>query len=283
MPLDNLLDYFIHCLYMDVISRLNLNETPFRISPDPRFLFLSDQVREAIAKCEYMTRNRIGPLYIYGPIGSGKTSILRRLHETLREDPAYRVSALIAANIKTSNAFLRIIMEEFGVKTSRAYDRSLRNFEEFLIEQYEAGIVPILLIDEAQNMSRDTLRLIHYLLNFETTKAKLLQIVLVGQEELAARILRYRELASRMFPIAINAMSPDELQRMIEFRWMVAGGTTPPLSPDAFEALFAFTKGLPRDAVKLCDEALRHIVANDHDVISSTDIEVAATSLNLTR
>lgn len=86
-----------------------------------------------------------------------------------------------------------------------------------------------------------------------------------------------------MFPIAINAMSPDELQRMIEFRWMVAGGTTPPLSPDAYEALFAFTKGLPRDAVKLCDEALRHIVANDHDVISSADVEVTASSLNLTR
>lgn len=270
-------------VYMDVLTHHGLNESPFRISPDPRFLYLSDQVREAMAKCEYMTHNRIGPLYIYGPIGSGKTSILRRLHETLRDDPRYNVSMLISANIKTSNAFLRIIMEEFGVKTERAYDQSLRNFNQFLIDQYQAERVPILLIDEAQNMARDTLRLIHYLLNFETSKAKLLQIVLVGQEELAERILRYRELASRMFPIAINAMSPDELRKMIEFRWMVAGGTNVPFDSDAFGVIFELSRGLPRDAIKLCDEALRHMVAKNTAVISGSDIEIIARSLNLVR
>ena len=269
--------------YMDVLSPFGLNEAPFRISPDPRFLFLSDQVREAMAKCEYMTRNRVGPLYIYGPIGSGKTSLLRRLHETLSAEAEYRVSMLISANIKTSNAFLRIIMEQFAVKTERAYDRSLHNFEVFLLEQFKEGVVPVLLIDEAQNMTRDTLRLIHYLLNFETTKSKLLQIVLVGQEELAAKIMRYRELASRMFPIAMNAMSPDELRRMIEFRWMVAGGGTLPFSPEAFSAIFERSKGLPRDAVKLCDEALRYLLASQHAVISSADVETIAASLNLTR
>jgi general secretion pathway protein A len=229
-----------------------------------------------------MARNRVGPLYIYGPIGSGKTTILRRLYETLRDDPLYNVSMLISPNIKTSNAFLRIVMEEFGVKTERAYDRSLRSFEQFLVQQYEAGKVPLLLIDEAQNMTRDTLRLIHYLLNFETTKAKLLQIVLVGQEDLATKIMRYRELASRMFPIAMNAMSPDELGKMIEFRLMVAGATAVPFSPDAYGTIFEYSKGLPRDAVRLCDEALRHMVATGQTVISSDDIHVVAKELNLT-
>src|SRR5713226_5036202 len=114
---------------MDILEHFDLNESPFRLGPDPRFLYFSDQVKEALAKCEYMARERIGPIYIYGPIGSGKTSILRRLYELLRQEPHNRVSYLIAPNIKTSNAFLRMVMEGFETKTERAYDQSLKNFE----------------------------------------------------------------------------------------------------------------------------------------------------------
>src|SRR5690349_11607148 len=193
---------------MDILSYFRLNEQPFRIGPDPRYLYFSDQVKEAIAKCEYMARERIGPIYIYGPIGSGKTSILRRLRDLLTQDTKNQVAYLISPNIKTSNAFIRMISESFEVKTERAFPQSLKNFEVFLTDAYQAGTVPVLLIDEAQNLNRDTLRLLHYLLNFETATTKLLQVVLVGQEELAVKISKYRELASRMFPIAMSAMSP---------------------------------------------------------------------------
>ena len=113
--------------------------------------------------------------------------------------------------------------ETFEVKTERSYDQSLRNLEQFLISQYQAGIIPVLLVDESQNLSRDSLKLVHYLLNFETATTKLLQIVLAGQEELAAKVLRYQELASRMFPITMNAMSIGELEEMIAFRWRWSG------------------------------------------------------------
>ena len=98
-------------------------------------------------------------------------------------------------------------MDTFDVATDRAYDRSLKHFEAFLIEQYQQNKVPTLFVDEAQNMTRDILKLIHYLLNFETSEVKLLQIVLTGQEELAEKVKRYHELRSRMIPIAINSMS----------------------------------------------------------------------------
>ena len=91
-----------------------------------------------------------------------------------------------------------------------------------ILEYFSLKEVPFLLVDEAQNLNRECLKLIHYLLNFETATVKLLQVILVGQEELAAKILRFPELASRMFPIAMNAMSVDELKKMISFRWMVA-------------------------------------------------------------
>src|SRR5437762_13513391 len=208
-----------------ILKYFGLNEHPFISTPDPRFLYFSSQVKEALAKCEFMARDRIGPIYMYGPIGSGKTSLVRRLQEKLSQDKKYNVKLLISPNLKSSNAFLRLILETFDVKTERAYTASLANFEKFLVQQYQDGIVPVLLIDEAQYMTRDTLKLIHYLLNFETNTTKLLQFVLVGQEELGTKIIKYRELASRMFPIAMKSMSPDDLRDMITFRLTVAGHT----------------------------------------------------------
>ena len=209
---------------MSTVEYFGLNEQPFRIGPDPRYLFYSGQVKEAIAKCEYMARDRVGPIYMYGPIGSGKTSTLGRRTERLGTDQRYTVAYVIAPNVRRPNTFLKIVMDAFDVPTVRSYDANLKTFEAFLVEKYRAGTVPVLLLDEAQNANRDALPLIHYLLDFETATLKLLQIVLAGQQELAAKILRYQELASRMFPIAINAMSERDLEEMVRFRWLVAGG-----------------------------------------------------------
>src|SRR5437588_10406471 len=195
-----------------------------------------------------MARDRIGPIYMYGPIGSGKTSLVRRLQEKLSQDERYNVKLLISPNLKSSNAFLRLILETFDVKTERSYTASLNNFETFLIQHYKDGKVPVLLIDEAQYMTRDTLKLIHYLLNFETNTTKLLQIVLVGQEELGTKIIHYRELASRMFPIAMNAMALHDLRDMITFRLTVAGYEGVLFeegeNEEAYKTLYTYTKGL---------------------------------------
>src|SRR5918912_2035142 len=144
---------------MDVVDYFRLDEEPFKLSPSPRFLYLNAQVKQATAKVEYMTRHRTAPLYMYGAIGSGKTSILRRLYEALSEDDTYTLRLIIAPNIKTANSFLRAIMDAFGVSTDRAYERSLKRFEAFLIEQYQAGKVATLFVDETQNMTRDILKL----------------------------------------------------------------------------------------------------------------------------
>src|SRR2546421_8493114 len=266
---------------MDLLAYFHLDEEPFRLSPNPRFLYLNDQVKEATAKVEFMTKHRTAPLYMYGAIGSGKTSILRRLYESLSEDETYTLRSLIAPNIKTANSFLRAIMDAFGVPTDRAYERSLKRFEEFLIEQYKEGKVPTLFVDEAQNMTRDILKLIHYLLNFETSDVKLLQIVLTGQEELSDKIKRYRELASRMIPIAINSMSPIDHEAMLRFRWSIASGNRSdlPITQEAFTQIFAYSKGLPRDAIKLSDEILRHLYLRQLKIADSEHVDHAAKQL----
>ena len=268
-----------------IIHYFGLKEHPFMSSPDPRFLYFSSQVKEALAKCEFMARDRIGPIYMYGPIGSGKTSLVRRLQEKLSLDERYNVKLLITPNLKSSNAFLRMILETFDVKTERAYTASLSNFEKFLIQQYQDGIVPILLIDEAQYMTRDTLKLIHYLLNFETNTTKLLQFVLVGQEELGSKIIQYRELASRMFPIAMNAMSLDDLKDMIKFRLNVAGLTGSMFeegeTEEAYKTLYTYTKGLPRDAIKVCFELLIDLAATGKKKATTKQVEEIAKAQNL--
>src|SRR4051794_7442611 len=268
---------------MTVLEYFGLNEQPFRIGPDPRYLFYSAQVKEAIAKCEYMARDRVVPIYMYGPIGSGKTSILRRLNERLGADKQYNVAYVITPNVRRANTFLKVMMDAFDLESVRAYDANLKIFETYLVEQYKKGVTPILLLDEAQNTNRDALKLIHYLLNFETATTKLLQIVLAGQEELATKILRYRELASRMFPIAINAMSSQDLAEMIRFRWMVSGGKELPFADGdgVYQTLFAYTKGLPRDAIKVCDEILRELLASERKQATAADIEAISQQLNL--
>ncbi len=266
-----------------IIQYFGFNEHPFSTSPDPRFLYFSSQVKEGLAKCEFMARDRVGPIYMYGPIGSGKTSLLKRLREKLSLDARYNVKLLISPNLKSSNAFLRLILETFDVKTERSYTASLSNFEQFLVQQFQDGKVPVLLIDEAQYMNRDTLKLIHYLLNFETNKTKLLQIVLVGQEELGTKIIKYRELASRMFPIAMNAMSLDDLRDMITFRLTIAGhsGSLFEDETQAYKTLYAYTKGLPRDAIKVCFELLIDLIAQGKKQATTKQVEEIAKGQNL--
>ena len=266
-----------------IIKYFALNEHPFIPGPDPRYLYFSSQVKEAMAKCEFMARDRIGPIYMYGPVGSGKTSLVRTLHEKFSQDKRYNVKLLISPNLKSSNAFLRLILETFDVKTERSYIASLKNFEDFLLAQLQEQKIPVLLIDEAENFNRDALRLIHYLLNFETSKAKLLQLVLVGQEELGTKIMQYRELASRMFPIAMNAMSLDDLKEMIQFRLGVAGykGALFVDPEEAYKMLYAYTKGLPRDAIKVCFELFVELVAQGKKQGTAKQVEEIAKGQNL--
>src|SRR6266516_119226 len=114
-----------------IIHYFGFNEHPFISTPDPRFLYFSSQVKESLAKCEFMARDRIGPIYMYGPIGSGKTSLVKRLQEKLSQDKRYIVKLLISPNLKSSNAFLCLILETFDVKTERSYTASLSNFEQY--------------------------------------------------------------------------------------------------------------------------------------------------------
>jgi general secretion pathway protein A len=267
---------------MEVYEYFGYNEDPFKVTPDQRFLYMSEQVKEAIGKCEYMASKRVGPIYMYGPMGMGKTTILRRLNELLGDDDRYNVLTMVAPNVKQQNSVLRFIMDEWKVKTERSYMQSLKNFQDFLIEQNTNGKVPVLLVDEAQNFSKGVLDLIHYLLNFETADFKLLQIILIGQEELGVKILKYKQLASRMFPISMRPMALNEMREMVQFRLLVAGAKEPIFEEDeCYKILHEYTQGLPRDAIRVCSQILVKLLTLEQKHASPEIVRQIAEENNL--
>ena len=282
-----------------IIPYFNVLEHPFRGGPDFRFLYTTDQVKEAIAKCILLTVERVNPVYMYGPFGTGKSTIIRRLYALLMRDQRF----IILHDRVSGNSLLRDILDAFGIRPARSYDLSLKRFQRYLIgelmdeeyksekesqeERFDPNKIPILLLDEGQYMQKDALRLLHSLLNFETPSFKRLQIVVAGQEELAKNILAMGELASRMKGIGIYHMSAPELEKMLKYRWVVAGGKEEELPfPDdrsLYEVLFEFTKGLPRDVIKVADDALRYLMANNKKVITADEITAILQENNLSK
>lgn len=253
-----------------------LAELPFRITPDPRFLWYSDQHQEAKQKIIYHIHQSAGPIYLLADIGTGKTTLARRIVEELSSDTTKKVVYAIAPKIPTTNAFLRFIMDEFEVKTDRAYTKSLKNFELFLTEQFMNGVSPVLLIDEAQNMTRDMLLLIQHLFNFSTNTEFLVQIVLFAQPELQPKFDRLQSLKNRMSIARLKPFDLEGTRGMMGFRWTVAGGKEFPFSDEAVQEVYRITKGVPRLIVKLANEALLKTAVSGNQVVSREAVIAAA-------
>jgi general secretion pathway protein A len=264
------------------LEYFQLKEFPFHTSPDSRFLYLANSVNETLQKCLYMVTHRVGPVYATGPIGTGKTTLSKRLQEQLEQQPdQYLIASLIIPPKLSVNALLRMIMDEFGVKTERSYDGCLKNFARWLVEEHQAQLKPVVILDEAQNLTPLHLKLLHFLLNYETSQEKLVQIILFGQVELTSKIERFPELKSRMYPAALSAFDRNDTASLIEFRWFVAGGKVLPFSSEVVDEIFRVTLGLPREIVKLCDLSLLSAFMKKRDSVLIEDITSAATELHL--
>ncbi len=253
-------------MYLDFYG---LREGPFRQTPNPRFLYLGAGHREALAQLEYGLRERCGFLMLIGEVGSGKTTLLRTLLERL--EPTFE-TALVFHTLMEFDDILRYVLEDFGVKDvgpSRA--ERMMALNRFLIEQRGRNRDTVLILDEAQNLSPQTLEEVRLLSNFETSSQKLLQIVLVGQPELAAK-LQTDELRQVRQRISIRAMIPPlTREESIEYiahrisvaRAVIAGPRRvsgprvfTPFTPRAVRRICRYAKGIPRVLNRVCDHSL---------------------------
>ena len=263
-------------------KHFNLAELPFRITADPHYLWYSEQHLEAKEKIFYHVTQSIGPIYLLAQVGTGKTTIAKRIGDELAENARFKVVFVYAPKLTTTNAFLRFVMDEFEVKTDRAYARSLKNFEQFLIEQQQAGVSPVLLIDEAQNMTRDMLLLIQHLFNFSTDTRFLVQVAMFAQPELQPKLDRLTSLQSRLGIAKLKPFDLAQTREMLLFRWHVAGGQELPFSSEAIGEMYEQTGGVPRLIVKLAHEALVRAAVAGLQQVDRALINAAAVDLTPT-
>ena len=235
------------------------NEKPFTLTPNPRFIYLSKNHKEAFAHLLYGINNHYGFIELVGEIGAGKTTVLRTLLSQLSED-TYR-TALIFNPCLTGVELLRSINHEFGLHTGSEYvSELLEELNMFLLKENTRGITVVLVIDEAQNLLPGILEQLRLISNLETEDDKLIQIVLAGQPELSA-LLNLPELKQLNQRIAVRyrlrSMSIDETRSYIRHRMMVAGETGGvSFSRAAVGLIHLNTRGLPRLINNLCDRSL---------------------------
>ena len=259
-----------------------LKEAPFRVLPDPRFLWYSEQHLEAKAKILHYINSSSGPILLKADVGTGKTTLAKRIHHELQADESKKVVYIFAPKLTSSNAFLRFAMDEFGVKTERSYAESLKNFSEYLIEQKKAGITPVLLIDEGQNMNRDMLLLIQHLFNFSTDTEFLIQIAIFAQPDIASKLKRLESLKSRLSFAKLTGLDRDGTQKLMEFRWTVSGGEKLPFTSKALDEVYRITGGIPRAIVKLANEALLATAIKQRQAVDKDTVLASVSEISMT-
>jgi general secretion pathway protein A len=235
-----------------------LREAPFSPTPDPKFLFQSARHREALAQLIYGVRERKGFLVLTGEIGTGKTTLLRSLLERL--DATAHV-AYVHNSALGIEGLLEYVLHDWGVKsTATSHAQRLFELNGFLIEQHRDGLSPVLVIDEAQNLSIETLEAVRLLSNFETTHQKLMQILLVGQPELRDKLAtpELRQLKQRIgLRCHIAPLSAEETRLYIRHRLRIAGATDAGIFTDgAIQRIAEYSNGTPRVINIVCDHCL---------------------------
>lgn len=251
-----------------------LREKPFEITPDPRFLFLSENHKEAFSHLTYAVREKKGFTVITGEVGTGKTLLVQKLLSRL--DGNIKTAYLFNPKLDSTD-FLQYICEDLGLKDKkRSKGEYLAQLHHFLMDCYTRNENVVLIIDEAQNLGPELLEEVRLLTNLETPRKKLLQIILLGQPELND-ILNHpqcRQLKQRVsLRYQIQPLKKEETEEYIKKRLKIAGAVDPYFfPPGAIGEIYKYTKGIPRLINIVCDNSLLSGYANDQKIIGKSVI-----------
>jgi type II secretory pathway predicted ATPase ExeA len=263
------------------IDSFKLRELPFRLSPDPQFLFLSRAHARAKAYMESTIWFADGFVVITGEIGSGKTTLIESFLRQLDSDV---VVAQVNQTQVTAVEFLQSVLVQFGFSPFKMKKAELiATVNQFLIEQYAAGRKVLLIVDEAQNLSLKVLEEIRLLSGIEATKEKVLRIILAGQPELNEKLdtPELVQLTQRVrLRFHLGALARDDLRAYVQHRLEVAGADGRQIfAEDTFPEIARYSGGVPRLVNTLCDTAMMAAFNEDRDHVTLNDIAAAVSEL----
>src|SRR5580700_3714458 len=265
-------------MYLELFK---LHELPFRLSPDPQFLFLSKQHARAKAYMESTVWFTDGFVVITGEIGAGKTTLIETFLHELQTDA---VVAQINQTQLSPTAFLQTVLVQFGFSPfSMKKPEVLATLNQFLVEQHVSGRKVLLIIDEAQNLSHRVLEEIRMLSGIETTKEKALRIILAGQPELSDKLNspELEQLTQRVrLRFHLTALTGAETAAYIDHRLEVAGSQGRRIfAEDTYPTIYKYTGGVPRLINTLCDTCLMAAFGKDKDTVGMEELEAAIKEL----
>jgi general secretion pathway protein A len=267
-------------------SYFGFRETPFGVTPDPRFFYSNPLYLDGLSALTYGIQGKKGFMLLTGEVGTGKTILLRKVMRQLEADVQF---VFISTSHLTSYGLVELIIQDLGIANSeRNRLDMIQELKEYLIEQTEAGHTVALLLDEAQNLNEEALEGLCGLSNLETAEEKLLQIVLVGQPELAIKLGKssLRRIKQRIaIHYRLHALQTiNEVEQYIRHRLQVAGYTGPEIfAKEAIEAIWYYSSGTPRLVNIICDNSLAMACAVGKKKVSAYMVMKAASALLLER
>ncbi len=271
----------LSCEYPMYLEPFKLKELPFRLSPDPQFLYLSKQHARAKAYMESTIWFTDGFVVITGEIGSGKTTLIESFLKEVQTDV---VVAQINQTQVSAIDFLQAVLVQFGFSPFKMKKAELiATINNFLIEQYAAGRKVLLIVDEAQNLSMRVLEEIRLLSGVETTKEKVLRIILAGQPELNEKLdaPELVQLTQRIrLRFHLSTLTQAEMRAYIQHRLEVAGGGDRQIfAEDTYTELYRYTGGVPRLINTLCDTSMMAAYTASREAVMVEDIKEAVEEL----
>lgn len=265
-------------------SYYGLKKNPFSIVPDPQYLYLGTSHREALSQLLYGIKEKKGFIVLTGEVGTGKTILLHYLLDKINTDG--QTKAVFLFNPKLSvDDFIHYILRDLGVDAENATKgKALYLLSQTLRAILQKGGQFILFVDEAQSLGQELLEEIRLLSNLETTEARMIQIVLVGQPELDELFKqpRFRQIKQRInLRYHLRPLSYHETEEYIEKRLKITGAKNPLFTKRAVKEIYDYSGGVPRLINILCDNSLLNAFASDLTVVDTECVEEAAKDLQI--